>query len=115
VSSKIVEVAQRSMEVGDKVQRSYTGRIDGKYGYLLLTKKKLMFLKEEGFLSKAYSVLLNLPYDNLRDYSTKQRFNLEILDASGGRKVFVSEVAASVIEEALKALIADRKVAVPVS
>ncbi len=115
MSSKLVEAAQKSIEPSDKVQRSYSGRIESKYGYLVLTKKKLMFLREEGFLGKTYSVVLNLPYDKVRDYSSKQRFNLEVNDALGGRKVFVSEVATSVIEDALKSLIPDRNVAVPVS
>jgi hypothetical protein len=115
VSSKLVEIAQKSMDTGDKMQFSYTGRIEGKYGYLVLTKKKLMFLREEGFLSKTYSVVFNLTYDKVRSYSSKQRFTLEILDITGGSKVFVSEVAASIIEDAMKSLIPYRKVAVPAS
>ena len=103
------------MDSNDKVQRSYLGRIDGKSGYLVLTKNKLMFLKEEGFLSKTYSIVLNLSYDKVRDFSSKQRINIEIVDASGGKTVFVSNVATSVIEDAFKSLIRDRKVAAPVS
>jgi hypothetical protein len=103
------------METGDSIQRDYPGRIEGKYGYLLLTKKKMMFIKEEGFLSKNYSVVFNLPYNRVQGYSTKQKSNLEIIDTSGGSQTFVSEVITSNIEDALKSLITASKVAVPVS
>ena len=102
------------LEPGDKVLYSYPGRFEGRFGYLLLTKKKLMLVREEGFLNKTHRVILNLQYDKIREYSAQKNFNFEIVDSSGGRTVFVSEVVASHIEDALRQLIGERKLTAPV-
>jgi hypothetical protein len=102
------------LEPGDKVLYSYPGRIEGRFGYLLLTKKTLMLIREEGFLTKTHMVVLNLPYNRISEYSTKKNFNLEIVDSSSGRTVFVSDVMASHIVDALRRLISERKLTIPV-
>ena len=101
-----------SMVSSDKIQNTYPGKVDEKNGYLVLTKNKLMFLKEEGFLSKKYSVTVNLPYEKVRDYSYVQNLNLEIVDTLGNKKVFVSEVAASSIVDTLRTLITNWNAAI---
>lgn len=113
MSNKVVETAKKSMGPDDKVEKTFSGTIDGKYGYLVITKNKLLFLKEEGFLSKSYNVTYNLPYEKIRDVSVKDKYNLEITDLTNGRKVFVSEIAASVIETSLNSLRNAGKLAAP--
>ncbi|HIH88208.1 TPA: hypothetical protein HA344_03240, partial [Candidatus Bathyarchaeota archaeon] len=83
MSNKIVEVAQKSMETDDRIQKTYSGRIDGKYGYLAITRRKILFIKEEGFLSKSYSITYNLPFEKLRGYAARDRYNLEFEDTAG--------------------------------
>ncbi len=99
--SKLVENARKSMGVDDKIQKTYSGRMDGKYGYLIITMNKVLFLKEEGFLSKSYATVFNLPFEKMRGYNVSDKYNLEFTDATGARKVFVSEIPADVVSTSL--------------
>jgi hypothetical protein len=114
VSNKIVETAQRSMGTDDKVEKTYPGTIDGKYGYLVMTRKKLLFLKEEGFIGKSYNVTYSIPYEKMRDVSVNEKYKLEISDLTFGKKVFVSEIAASTIETSLNSLRNTGRITAPV-
>jgi hypothetical protein len=115
VASRIAEVAQKSMETGDSIQKTYSGRIDGKYGYLVITRKKILFLKEEGFFSKSYSIIYNLPFEKMNSFSLKDKYNLEFINSKDERKVFVSEIPADTIETSLKSIRDIGKISVPMT
>ena len=87
------------------IQNSYEGELDGKMGYLLLSKRKLFFVREEGFLCKSYDLSLDLPYENIEEYSLHGRYELKMTDVEGRKHSFRSfEVLAKRIEERLENL-----------
>ncbi len=115
MSSKVWEHAKKSMETDDKIQKTYSGRIDGKYGYLIITMKKVLFVKEEGLLSKSYTTTYNLSFAKMRGYKARDKYNLEFEDATGAKKVFVSEIPSSIVEANLNTIRGVEARAVPMT
>ena len=104
-SPKWHDVAEMNIDQGDSIQNSYEGELDGKMGYLLLSKRKLLFVREEGFLRKSYDLSLDLPYDDIEEFSLKGRYELKMTDVEGREHGFRSfEVLAKRIEERLENL-----------
>ncbi len=104
ISSKRLEIAKERLELGDEVQRSYIGKLDNKYGALLGSNSKLLFIEEKGFLSKSYNVLLDLPYESVKEFTPVDKFKLRITDLEGEHHEFVSDLSASRIDDGLKEL-----------
>ena len=104
MSKKLIDFAGKSMDREDKRQKTYEGRLDGKFGYMILTNKKILFLREEGFINKSYNVTLNLLYEKIDSVSTKGRNTLEVA-SKDGKYVFISEISVAGIENALNELI----------
>jgi hypothetical protein len=51
--------AEKALEPGDAIQKSYPGHLDGGSGYLIISNKRLMFQNVKGFLSKKYNITMN--------------------------------------------------------
>ena len=46
--------------------KTYSGELDKKYGTLVLSKKRLLFVREEGFLKKTYTTTMNHSYEEIK-------------------------------------------------
>ena len=68
------------------------------------SKSRLMFVEEKGFLSKTYDVVLDLPYENVRERTSVDRYKLRITDSEGKEHEFVSSIPVSTVDKALKEL-----------
>ena len=98
--SAVKELAEKSMSRGDRVRKTYMGKMDGNYGYLVMSDEKLLFVKEEGFIRKSRSVVLNLPYEQVEAVRPESRFELSITDKAGKRHGFVVDnIPVTVIEK----------------
>ena len=56
------KIVEESLGPEDKTQKSYEGKIDGAYGIMSMSKRKLIFITEKGFFRKSYNLVLDLPY-----------------------------------------------------
>jgi hypothetical protein len=102
MSRKWFEMAQRLLDEGDEIRKSYDGKIDGKYGWLIISDKKVMFLNESGFISKSYSVVFEILRENIKDITQKGAYELIITDVSGNTSRFQTlEIHADLILEGL--------------
>jgi len=102
---KWYEFGEKSIAKDDEVKKNYVGRLDGEYGHLMLSDKKLLFVKEEGFLRKKYAVTLNLPYENIEEIKQENRFDLKITEESGGSYDFITDdIPVSIVEENIREL-----------
>ncbi len=61
----LTEFAQKNLQRGDQLRRTYSGRMDGSYGHLMISDQKILFVKEEGFIRKTRSVALDLPLERV--------------------------------------------------
>lgn len=102
MSTKESEIT-KSLEPGDKVQKTYPGRFENKDGSLVLSSKRLLFVKEEGLFKKSYMTTLNLPYKEVKNI-TRRGMYLEFTDAKDKVHVFTSEVSTPTVETAIREL-----------
>lgn len=104
--SAVKEIAEKSMSRGDRVRKTYMGRLDGDYGYLVMSDEKLLFVKEEGFIRKSRSVVLNLPYEQVEGVRSESRYELSITGRDGKRHGFVVDnIPVTVIEKSFSDLV----------
>ena len=103
MSSKYLELAQKNLESGDDIEKTYSGNCDRKYGHLLMSKKKLLFVSEEGLFSKKYSLVFDIPYDKLKT-NPKGRYGLEVIDAEGKRHDLTFDISVSTVMKSLQDL-----------
>ncbi len=97
------ELAKSKLEPGDQVQKTYVARLDGKYGHLMMSNTKLIFVEETGFLRKAYNLTLELPYEKIGEVNAA-RNQLALTEAGGRKRSFTVEISASLVETSLREL-----------
>ncbi len=70
--------AEKTLEPGDEIQKSYPGHLDGERGYLIISNKRLMFQNVKGFLSKKYNITMNLPLESVSKVGVTEDKAIEI-------------------------------------
>ncbi|MBN2336488.1 hypothetical protein JXL21_13100 [Candidatus Bathyarchaeota archaeon] len=101
--------AEKALEPGDAIQKSFPAILDGGRGYVILTNKRLMFQNVKGFLSKKYNITMNIPMESIEKTEVKDRYSLEI--ASGGKKYSLDtdEIPANVIDKSITEITKPKK------
>jgi hypothetical protein len=101
-----MEIAKERLDPKDEVKFSWSGELDGKGGYLIMSNKKLVFVHESGFLSKKYEVPLDLPYEKVANVERAGGNKIVLTGAGGEKHSFVGrDVPMSSVEGSLRALI----------
>ena len=103
MSSKMLEIV-KSVDPNDEVLNTYPGELDRKYGTLVSSNNRLLFVKEEGFLKKSYTTTLNHLYNEVKSIVRKGGY-IEFTDMNDKVYSFKSDVSAPIVEEALRKLI----------
>jgi hypothetical protein len=97
------KIVEESLSPEDKIQKSYTGDLDGVSGSISMSKQKLLFISEKGLFSKSYNLVLDLPYEKIKSLRTKGKSNLIIADVEGLTHTFDSrELSISIVDKALR-------------
>ncbi len=97
------KIVEENLGLEDKVQKTYPGDLDGVYGSISMSKKKLLFISEKGLFSKRYNLVLDLPYEKIKSLRTKGKSNLIIADDEGLTHTFDSrELSISIVDKALR-------------
>ena len=105
MSSKWYEIAEKVLDHEDMIQKSYPGKFDGNKGYLVMSNQKLVFVNEEGFIRKTYSLILDLPYGKIGKINPNGKYELEITDVDGVKRSFKTyELNISLVEKSLEEL-----------
>ena len=99
---KWFEVAKSRLDPDDQVQGSYATRYGGNFGFIVASKRKLLFVIEKGFIFKTVNVIIELPYKEI-DEATTENSNLVITDV-GGKKYNFNTVYASLIKDNIRKL-----------
>jgi len=72
------KIVEESLGSEDKTQRSYEGKLDGVFGIMSMSKRKLIFITEKGIFRKSYNLILDLPYEKIKSIRTEKKYNLII-------------------------------------
>jgi len=93
--------AEKALEPGDAIQKSYPGNLDGGRGYLIISNKRLMFQNVKGLLSKKYSITMNVPLENISKVDVTEGNDIEI-DATDKKYVLsTDEVPVNIIVKSI--------------
>ena len=95
------KIVEESLGPEDKTQRSYELRLDGNFGIMSLSKRKLIFITEKGIFRKSYNLVLDLPYEKIKSLRAEGNYNL-IIETEDSKHTFISAVRISSVEKALK-------------
>ncbi len=98
------KIVEESLGPEDKTQKSYEGKLDGDYGILSMSKRKLIFITEKGIFRKSYNLVLDLPYEKIKSLRTEGKYNL-IIETEDLKHTFESTLRISTVENALRELI----------
>jgi hypothetical protein len=93
--------AEKALEPGDAIQKSYPGNLDGGRGYLIISNKRLMFQNVKGFLSKKYNITMNVPLENVSKVGVTEGNNIEIGTTDKKYVLNTDEVPASIIVKSI--------------
>jgi hypothetical protein len=101
--SNWIDEAKKGLEAGDKIEKTYPCKLNGEYGYITLSDKKVQFIAKKGFLNKTYSKKFEATYDKIRKLEQKGPYTIELLDGDNATKVvdFI-ELPARIVVESLK-------------
>ncbi len=89
--------AEKALEPGDEIQKSFPGYLDGERGYLIISKKRLMFQNVKGLLSKKYKITMNLPLESVSRAGVTEDKAIEISTADKKYMMNPDEVPTSII------------------
>ena len=101
---KWYELGTKSLSPGDAVVKTCKGKLNGKKGHLMLSKKKALFLEEKGLLNKTYEVSLNLQFVNVDKVSSTSN-QVEISHKNGAKYVIAPEGSVQEIDSRLRELV----------
>ena len=98
------KIVEESLGSEDKTQRSYEGTLDGIFGIMSMSKRKLIFITEKGLFRKSYNLVLDLPYEKIKSLRTERNYNL-IIETEDLEHTFISSGRhVPSVEEALREL-----------
>jgi hypothetical protein len=72
----------------DPVQKSYVARYNGKHGLFMMSKKKLLFVEEKGFMHKSHKLILEIPYKKIREKYLENKNKLVLTEVEGKKYNF---------------------------
>ena len=101
MAQKYYEYALKCMAPDEHLRKNYPGRLDGDNGYLMVSDKKLLFVKGEGFLRKKYSAPFSLAYDKVQDVRPLDSYHLLISEKTGKSHKFECDVNVSSVAKAI--------------
>ena len=93
--------AEKALEPGDAIQKSYPGYLDGGRGYLIISNNRLIFQNVKGFLSKKYNITMNVPLENVSKVGVTEGNNIEIGTTDKKYVLNTDEVPASIIVKSI--------------
>ncbi len=97
------KIVEESLGPEDKTQKSYEGKLDGAYGIMSMSKRKLLFITEKGLFRKNYNLVLDLPYEKIKSLRTEGNYIL-IIETEDLKHTFKSELRVRTVEKALREL-----------
>ena len=92
MTAKWYEEAQRKIGKDDEILKAYEGRMDGTFGYITISNKRMMFLHEKGLFRQTVDLVLDLPYNQLGKISHVSDRTMDITEKTGEHHTFKTDI-----------------------
>ena len=102
--AKRFELTNRSLEPGDEVQYSTSGSYRGSRGRIVMSKERILFVEEKGFIRLTPYLLLEIPYDEISEVKTHERNKLLSITRVDGVESRLTTRSPSKVESIIKNL-----------
>ena len=97
-SDAVRDVIKGSLESGDEQKYAFEGRSDKKAGYMVLSKKKVLFIEEHGFLHKTATLVFNDAYKDISRVECNKN-QLRLVNTNGKTYIVESDIAETIKEK----------------
>jgi len=101
MSAPWFSVVDKVLDEGDSPVKNYLGKSDDKYGYLVITKKKLVFVHEKGLFRKSYELVWEVPLSSVKEIEQSDKYKIKL---NGGDKTYEVETGELSPKIVLKAI-----------
>jgi hypothetical protein len=78
-----LETVTHDLDRDDAIESMWPSTYDGKYCHIILSKKRVLFVEEHGFLNTTAQVILNLPYHQIHSLTLQCTPQLQITTEKG--------------------------------
>ncbi len=83
MSKKWYEQAKKILEQGDKILKSYPVKMNEKFGWLIISSRRILFFSETGFIKKNYSLIFDKKREDITQVYRVAKYALSIVDNMG--------------------------------
>jgi hypothetical protein len=99
--TKLLDTAQEHLDAHDTILQTYRGVTDNTEGIIILSKHKLLFLQETGWLNKRYKAIIDLPYTQLTEIAVDASHKLSIATTTDQHHIITLDIEARFIEDVI--------------
>ena len=99
--TKLLDTAQEHLGTHDTILQTYRGVTDNTEGIIILSKHRLLFLQENGWLNKRYKAIMDLPYTQLTKITADASHKLSIATTTDQHHIITLDIEARFIEDVI--------------
>lgn len=101
------EIAKKNISIDDSIRKSFPATFNNKYGHLMFSNKKILFVAEEGWFNKNYILTLSLNVDEINDINFEDDYNLYFIDNKEKKYVIKTDFPAKIVKDNIMELYSD--------
>lgn len=90
LGDKWSDAVTHALKDGDTVDSMWPGTYDGAFGHIILSQERLLFVEEHGFHDQIAQIILNLPYNIIRNAVFQSDQQLILTSMDGERRYIAS-------------------------
>jgi hypothetical protein len=83
------ELAVNKLGSNDQIEGTWPGQYNGKFGHIVLSQKRLLFITEKGLFNKTAELTLDKGYDQFNGNEAKNG-QLELTDIKGEKYILAT-------------------------
>jgi hypothetical protein len=97
MSKKWYEKGKKILDSEDEIQKSYPIKMNGNYGWLIISSNRILFLQQIGFFQKDYSLIFDKQREEIKQVNREGEYSFSILDKDGNVSKCEFELSSDII------------------
>ena len=99
------DLAEKALGTDDRIEKTYSCRLDKQNGYLCLGRHKMVFVSVKGFLKKSYDVLLDAPYTDVGEIKVAGRYRFDVNHDGKSHPFETSDISAKTVVDGIQEIV----------
>ena len=97
MSKKWYEKVKKILDQGDEILKTYPVKMNGKFGWFIISSRRILFLRETGFIQKNYSLTFDKKREDIKYVNRDGKYNFSIIDNLENVSKIISELHSEII------------------